>query len=141
MTPTPHPKAPGLAAGVTEPMIHDLVHTFYAKVRRDPMLGPIFNAKIDNWDEHLEKLCRFWSSVTLLTGTYKGRPMPAHAALPEIDNHHFAHWLQLFAETAREVCPPDAADLFIDRSQRIAQSLEQGIAMHRSMMQELAMSQ
>lgn len=128
----PHPKSPGLPAGITESMIRDLVHTFYAKVRKDPLLGPIFNDKVRDWDAHLALLCRFWSSVTLMTGTYKGRPMPLHAALPEIDNHHFVRWLALFEETAREVCPPAAAELFIDRSQRIAQSLQQGIALYRS---------
>lgn len=41
---------PGAAVGVTEPMIHDLVHAFYAKVRVDPALGPIFNRVIgDGW--------------------------------------------------------------------------------------------
>jgi hemoglobin len=127
----PHPKSPGLPAGVTELMIKELVHAFYAKVRRDPLLGPVFNAKIHDWDEHLAKLCKFWSSVTLLTGAYKGRPMPVHAALPDIGNEHFAHWLKLFAETAAEVCPPQAAALFIDRSQRIAESLQHGIAIYR----------
>jgi hemoglobin len=112
-------------------MIRDLVHAFYAKVRRDALLGPIFNTKIDDWDDHLAKLCRFWSSVTLLTGAYKGRPMPVHAALPEIDDRYFAHWLALFAETASEICHPEAAALFVDRSQRIAESLRHGIALHR----------
>jgi hemoglobin len=127
----PHLKSPGLSAGITEDMIRDLVHAFYVKVRRDPLLGPIFNTKIDDWDEHLAKLCCFWSSVTLLTGVYKGRPMVVHAALPEIDEPHFAHWLALFDETARDVCPPAAADLFVDRSRRIAQSLKLGIDVQR----------
>jgi hemoglobin len=128
----PHPKSPGLAAGVTEDMIRELVHAFYAAVRRDPLLGPIFNAKVENWDEHLATLCRFWSSVTLLTGTYKGRPMVVHAALPDLDAPHFARWLALFKETAQKLCPPEAAELFVDRSQRIAESLQAGIAMQRS---------
>jgi hemoglobin len=128
---TPHPKSPGLAAGVTEDMIRELVHAFYASVRRDPLLGPIFNAKVGNWDEHLATLCRFWSSVTLLTGAYKGRPMGVHAALSDLDATHFAHWLALFKETADEICPPEAADLFVDRSQRIAESLQTGIAIER----------
>ena len=67
--------APGYAVGVTEEMIHDLVHAFYAKVRRDPALGPIFNRVIDDWDHHLAKLCDFWSSVTLMSGRFKGAPM------------------------------------------------------------------
>jgi hemoglobin len=128
---TPHPKSPGLAAGVTEDMIRELVHAFYAAVRRDPLLGPIFNAKVENWDEHLATLCRFWSSVALLTGTYKGRPMVVHAALPDIDAPHFERWLALFKETAERMCPPAAAELFVDRSQRIAESLQVGIAMQR----------
>ncbi len=76
----PHPNAPGLEAGVTEPMIHDLVHAFYARVRGDDLLGPVFAAVVADWDAHLNKMCAFWSSVTLLTGSYKGTPMQAHAA-------------------------------------------------------------
>lgn len=125
------PRAPGLGCGVTEAMVEALVHAFYAKVRKDDVLGPIFEAEIDDWDEHLDKLCAFWSSVTLMTGRYKGRPIPAHAKLPGISNAHFGRWLALFAETAREICPPAAADLFIERSERIAQSLQLAIAVHR----------
>ncbi|MCL4767026.1 MAG: group III truncated hemoglobin [Hyphomicrobiaceae bacterium] len=127
----PHPRAPGLEVGITEPMIRDLVGTFYARVRQDSLLGPIFNAEVEDWGDHLARLCAFWSSVTLMTGRYKGKPVPAHARLPGISNRHFAHWLALFAETALEVCPPAAAGLFIDRSQRIAQSLQLAIALDR----------
>lgn len=134
MSREPHPAAPGFAVGITEPMIEQLVHTFYAGVRRDALLGPIFNAAIVDWDQHLAKLCDFWSSVTLMTGRFKGTPMEAHAALPTITGAHFDHWLDLFAQTAEDVCPPDAAALFIDRSRRIAQSLELGVALHRRQM-------
>ena len=131
MTKERRASAPGLAVGIDEEMIHTLVHSFYARVRRDALLGPIFNAKITDWDEHLDKLCSFWSSVTLMTGRYKGTPMQAHAALPEIAPRHFDHWLSLFRATARETCPPAAADLFVDRAERIAQSLQMGIALYR----------
>jgi hemoglobin len=127
----PHPKAPGLAAGIDEAMIGELVDRFYAKVREDDILGPVFDSRIDNWDEHLTKLRAFWSSVVLITGRYKGQPMPVHAAISEITDAHFERWLSLFAETAEAVCPPDAAALFIDRSRRIAQSLSLGIAASR----------
>jgi hemoglobin len=125
------PNAPGVAAGITEDLIETLVHTFYGRVRRDAVLGPIFEARIADWDEHLEKLCGFWSSVVLMTGRYKGRPMPAHARISEIDHAHFQRWIALFAETARDVCTPAAAALFIDRAERIGASLEAGIAYHR----------
>jgi hemoglobin len=122
---------PGLAVGVTEEMIHDLVHAFYGKVRLDPLLGPIFNGAIDDWDAHLAKLCDFWSSVTLMTGRFKGAPMAVHVRIPDIAGHHFARWLELFEETARKVCPPPAAELFIARANMIGRSFQMGIAASR----------
>jgi hemoglobin len=53
--------------------------------------------------------------------------MAAHLTLP-IDTPHFDRWLELFADTANEICPPAAAAHFIARAHRIAASLELGIA-------------
>lgn len=126
--------APGTAAGVTEAVIQTQVHTFYARVREDEVLGPIFNARIEDWTEHLAKLCDFWSSVTLMTGRFKGSPMAAHARAPEIETAHFPRWLDLWRRTAREVCPPAAADLFIARAEMIGKSLQLGLAAFRGEM-------
>ena len=126
-----HLIAAGTAVGVTEEMIRALVHAFYAKVRRDSALGPIFNRTVADWDLHLEKLCDFWSSVTLMTGRFKGAPMVAHARLPDIRATHFARWLHLFRETAAQVCPPEAAALFVSKAEMIGQSLQLGIAASR----------
>jgi len=126
-----HPNAPGAAVGVSEAIIHTLVHAFYSRVRADALLGPVFNGAIHNWDAHLEKLCAFWSSVTLMTGRYKGTPMKAHAELAEITPTHFERWLALFQDTAIKTCPPDAAQVFVERANRIAGSLKLGIAVHR----------
>ncbi len=112
-------------------MIRDLVEAFYARVRDDPVLGAVFEAAIDDWPAHLDKLCAFWSSVTLMTGRYKGKPVPVHAQLPDIGPAHFAKWLVLFRETAGTVCPPPAAALFIERADRIGESLQLGLAIHR----------
>jgi len=124
--------APGAAVGLDEAMIAALVQAFYAKVRGDPILGPIFNDAIgDGWDAHLAKLCDFWSSVLLMTGRYKGAPMAVHTALPDIGPEHFARWLGLFEETAREICPEDSAALFATKAQMIASSLQLGRAFAR----------
>ena len=123
--------SPGSPLGVTEEMIETLVRAFYGRVRADAVLGPIFAARITDWEPHLRKMFDFWSSVTLMSGRYHGTPMPAHARIAEIGPDHFARWLELFAETAREVCPPEAAALFVDRAGRIAQSLQMGIAVSR----------
>ncbi len=121
---------PGVAVGVTESMIHQLVHGFYAVIRKDPALGPIFNREIgDNWDAHLARMCDFWSSVMLMTGRFKGAPMTAHARIPEIRPTHFARWLHLFKVAAEELCPPEAAVLFVAKSEAIALSLQRGMAL------------
>jgi hemoglobin len=112
--------------GIDEAMIERLVHAFYGKVRKDALLGPIFESRVACWDFHLERMCAFWSSVALMSGRYHGQPMEKHRPLP-IDSRHFDHWLRLFRETALEVCPPAAAAHFIERAERIAESLELGI--------------
>jgi hemoglobin len=113
--------------GIDEAMIERLVRAFYAKVRTDALLGPVFSARIRDWQPHLARMCAFWSSVALMSGRYHGQPMARHIMLP-VDAHHFDRWLALFAETARELCPPAAAAHFTGRAQRIAESLELGIA-------------
>jgi hemoglobin len=113
---------------ISESMIHTLVHAFYAKVRRDPALGPIFARAIgEDWDAHLGKMCDFWSSVMLLSGRYKGNPMVAHMRQKAIRPEHFQRWLVLFGETAREIASPEIADLFCARADNIARSLQLGM--------------
>jgi hemoglobin len=115
------------STGITEAMIERLVHRFYEKVRKDEMLGPVFEARITDWEPHLAQMCAFWSSVALMSGRYHGAPMPKHLPLP-VDAAHFDRWLALFEAAARELCPPAAQEHFLARARRIAASLELGIA-------------
>ena len=103
-------------------MLRELVHAFYGKIRKDPVLGPIFAARIDDWPPHLDRMTSFWSSVALMTGRYHGAPVPKHVGLP-IDWSHFERWLTLFRETAMEICTPAGAAHVIERAERIARSL------------------
>ena len=119
--------------GIDEAMIERLVRGFYARVQNDPLLGPVFAARIRDWEPHLRRMCAFWSSVALMSGRYHGQPMRAHTPLP-IDAAHFDRWLSLFEDTARELCPPAAAAHFVERARRIAESLELGIAISRGVM-------
>lgn len=118
-----------LATTVTEESIIRLVDGFYAKVRRDARLGPVFAAAIaeDEWPAHLAKMYDFWSSVMLTTGRYKGNPMAAHAAVPGIEPGLFAQWLALFGETADELFAPEIASVFRQKAARIAESLQLGL--------------
>ncbi|WP_043540456.1 group III truncated hemoglobin [Salinarimonas rosea] len=112
--------------------IHDgdvarLVHTFYARIRDDAELGPIFEARLaGRWDAHLAKMVDFWSAIAGETGRYSGRPQRAHGGMG-LDEAAFARWLALFEATARDVCPPDAAAFLVDRAHRIADSLMIGL--------------
>ncbi|HVW68478.1 MAG TPA: group III truncated hemoglobin [Steroidobacteraceae bacterium] len=118
---------------IDDAMIERLVRAFYGAVRQDDLIGPVFAERIADWEPHIQRMCEFWSSVALMSGRYHGQPMVKHAGLP-VDSRHFDRWLQLFARTAREVCPPPAAAHFIERAQRIAQSLELGIAAHHGIL-------
>lgn len=114
--------------GISEALIERLVRRFYERIQEDAALGPIFAAKVSDWEPHLQRMFAFWSSVTLASGRYHGRPMPKHVGLP-VDSRHFDRWLALFEATAREVCSPAAAEHFSERARTIAMSLEQGRAL------------
>jgi hemoglobin len=116
--------------GIDEAMIERLVRTFYGRVLLDSRIGPIFAARVKDWESHIARLCDFWSSIALKSGRYHGQPMQMHAKLP-VDASHFDRWLELFEAAAKELCPPAAAAYFIEHARRIADSLEMEIAVRQ----------
>lgn len=105
--------------------LRGLVELFYAKVRRDLVLGPVFNRAVDDWADHLQRLTAFWSSVMLTSGRYKGSPVAAHLRHSEsIDPAMFGRWLDLWRETARECLAPADAAAVVLKAERIAESLK-----------------
>lgn len=121
----PKPERPIAAEGVDSAFIGGIVRDFYARVRNDQRLGPIFARHIaGDWEPHLEKMTDFWCSVILKTGEYQGRPVPAHLKLKDVREPDFAIWLGLFRQTVQERCSPKMADVFIDRAELIAKSLQ-----------------
>ena len=123
-----NPRRKPVHPDIDEEMVRRLVHAFYAKIRNDAILGPIFARVIgDDWDPHLAKMCDFWSSVMLMSGRYKGNPMIAHMRLKMVRPEHFARWLELFHATALEECPPSIAVQFGARADNIARSLQLGM--------------
>ena len=105
-----------------------LIARFYARVRADDLLGPLFDEAVADWPEHLERLVAFRSSVMLTTGRYKGNPMQAHMRhKPRITPEMFARWLALWAEVADAEMPPAAAAALQAKAARIAESLQLGL--------------
>lgn len=110
---------------LTDDGLEALVNAFYARVRADADLGPVFNEAIDDWPEHLEKLSAFWSSVMRTTGRYKGQPLPAHMKhKSHITPALFERWLALWGETSDALMTPEAAAAVQTKAARIAESLQ-----------------
>lgn len=105
--------------------IHSLVHRFYARVRMDDTLGPIFAQAIgDAWNPHLAKMCDFWASIALGAKRYKGNVQLAHLPLKGIEPEHFNRWLYLFLDTVDHLFEPAAALKLMAPALRIAESLQ-----------------
>jgi len=111
---------------VTEPAIAALIDRFYAAVRRDPVLAQVFETAIaeHEWPEHVDTMCRFWSSVMLTSGRYSGNPVAVHRAVRGLERPMFARWLALFEATVQDLFAPEPAARFISKAQRIATSLQ-----------------
>ena len=113
------------APGINETQLEALIPCFYARVREDALIGPVFDGAIADWDDHLEKLIAFWSSVMLTSGRYKGNPVAAHLRhLGTITPPMFDRWLDLWAEVTNELLPPASAAALQGKAARIAESLK-----------------
>jgi hemoglobin len=117
---------------VEDAWLQPLVERFYARVRADPLLSPIFAQAVADWPDHHRRLVDFWSSIMLTTGRYKGNPVAVHmrhadAMTPE----RFARWLQLWRQTSDEMLPAAAAAAVQAKAERIAESLALAIRYRR----------
>lgn len=107
--------------------IATLVHDFYADIRRDGLLQPIFDGAVGNdWEPHLARMVDFWCSVMLSSGEFKGNVYGKHMALQGIGMAHFRRWLALFEAHVRRLFRPEVAASFLAAARRIATSLQYG---------------
>lgn len=102
--------------------LQSLLRHFYADVRQDQALGPIFNARIHDWPSHLEKIGAFWKRQLGQPSRYPGGFAAAHLSLG-IEELHFQRWLGLWERNCRQHLVPDAADWLIGRAHEIATQL------------------
>ncbi len=94
------------ATAISEADVVALVHGFYAAVREDAVLGPIFARHVDDWDSHLALLVDFWSALLRGTRRFRGAPVTRHNALPGLDARLFERWLALFEQTTTALAHP-----------------------------------
>jgi hemoglobin len=122
-------RAEAVAIVIDDDFVARLVESFYARIRADALLGPIFSARIADWALHLDRMKSFWRSVLHNSGEFAGNPMAKHLAIPGLERDHFAHWLDLFYATLRDLeRHPAATRLVGTRARMIADSLLTGIA-------------
>lgn len=132
-------RAEAYAMGIDEAFIAEMVDRFYASVREDAMLGPIFDERIDDWPKHLGQMNRFWQTILMSAGNFTGNPMMKHLAIPTIGQEHFQQWLRLFYRTLDDIAPtPEAVRHVGAKARMIAESLLTGIWVHRDRSDPLA---
>lgn len=112
---------------VTPGEISRLVSRFYARIRVDEVLGPVFNKAISDWPAHEAKIAAFWRGAILREPGYDGNPMQIHLANSEILPEHFPLWLDLFRDTANRELNPETAAAFASLADRIGNGLSYGI--------------
>jgi len=105
--------------------ISKLIHTFYAEVREDDLLGPIFNKMIKDWDTHLDLLVDFWETNLFFVKKYTGNPLEAHVRADKVFNHtinefHFGTWLNLWFKNIDALFEGENAQLAKNRARNMS---------------------
>lgn len=112
--------------------VFELVTTFYAKIRKDDMLGPIFDKHIKDWESHFEKLTDFWETNLFMVAKFKGNPMLKHRIVDAgenytINEHHFGRWLNLWFQTVDDLFIGEKADIAKNRARNMGTFFHIGI--------------
>lgn len=108
--------------------INLLVRTFYQKVRKDNVLGPIFNSIISDWESHFIVLTDFWEAQLFLKRKYYGNPVVVHQEVDvkmnnSITSEHFGLWLNLWFETIDTLFEGETAWIAKNRAQKMSTML------------------
>lgn len=126
------PLRPAPPPSLDETALARLVARFYARVRADDEIGPVFARAVHDWPAHEAKITAFWASVALGARTYRGNPMAVHRGVAGIDAAHFERWLSLWRLTAAEELERDAAATMVEHAERIGRSLRDGLGLSRA---------
>lgn len=110
---------------VTDQSIALLVRAFYAKVRADARLAPVFEDALgSDWNTHIARMCDFWGAAMRVSRRYQGDILAAHRRLGRLHPALFAVWLALFDETVDEHFTAEAGAALHDRARKLARNLQ-----------------
>lgn len=104
--------------------VYKLVSAFYTEVRKDELLGPIFNRHIIDWPEHLERLTDFWETNLFYVAKFKGNPMQVHQKVDAAENYtinelHFGVWLNLWFKTLDSLFEGEKSNIAKNRARNM----------------------
>lgn len=120
------------ALDISDDEIATMVHVFYARVRKDAVLAPLFDVvRPEAWPPHMATMRDFWSSILRASGRYKGAPMAVHLPMTHLQLGDFERWLALFQDTVEQLFDADKAKVIVGKAENIARSLHLGISSHR----------
>jgi hemoglobin len=121
---------------ITADEIDTVVTAFYARVREDEILAPVFFQSLPSeprvWVVHEEKIAAFWRNAILFERSYNGNPQKVHAERDAVEAEHFAVWLALFDEVLKEKLHAEQAASWSDLAHRIGRGLKMGVAQARA---------
>jgi hemoglobin len=114
---------------ITEAMLRDVVHAFYARVLTDPDIGLLFAGRLSgHWQIHIDHLIACWMAATDPGALPTGWPQVPHASLGLTDGQ-IDRWFALLRTTINDICPPDVAAILLDRVMVIGASFRAGLGL------------
>lgn len=121
---------------ITAAEIDAVVVDFYARVREDETLAPVFFQSIPPitsvWVDHEDKIASFWKNAILFERNYAGNPQQTHREKEAVEPEHFAVWLALFDVVLKERLTADQAASWSALAHRIGEGLRMGVVQARA---------
>lgn len=119
--------------------IKELVTRFYATIKKDELLGPIFLQMLPTdeiWASHLEKLTDFWKTNLFHVIKFEGNPMEAHQRTDKksefsITQDHYYHWLMIWNITIDGLFEGEKAELAKEKARRMSTHLYLNMWKHK----------
>jgi len=106
------------------------IRPFYMDVRQHAVLGPIFNAHIDDWESHLAKITEFWALQTGGPSTYRGGFAGAHLRIG-IQLEFFDHWLALWDFNCQRQLKPEVGEKMSAIAHELGRRLKRVVSSQR----------
>lgn len=98
------------SARIRRPQVRQLVDAFYADVRADALLGPVFAGALHrSWPDHLELMTDFWCTALKIERSFHGNVYGRHVVLGGVTREHLLRWLALWRVHSSRCLPLAAA--------------------------------